>query len=140
MSRYVEFERWQHDYLLWQQQIAFWQHEIQRLVALLYLLEKSLPTQTLELDRHKERIAQHNAEICAQSRIMDTEDDGDVIQHHYRYRIKSMETRHQNIRCDHQRIRAMYERQFEAFRELATKLIIELEDVTLSSAAVGKIS
>lgn len=123
---------WQRDDLLWQQDIANWLHHTQRLVAILYLLEKALPEHSSQLDQHKSRIDDHNALLnhhrqklevtCRNSNVSES----DLKQHKKMHEV--MAKNHHKMQLEHDKLSKDYLSKMQQFGKLAERLHDELDD------------
>lgn len=126
-------QHWQDDDSRWQQEIYDWQHETQRLVALLYMMEKALPEHSLKLEQHKHRIDRHNQDLSHYYRglvSLNTLDDSNVSDISQQRKIHDrMEKSHSAMRKEHDKFSQEYQKKMSHFRDLAQRLIDELEAV-----------
>lgn len=124
-------EQWQHDDKDWQQEILDWEHETQRLVALLYMLEKALPEHSSSLERHKARIDKHNEDLTRYRCGLDKNCMPDCPSHieleKQKQLHKIMARNHQDMLHEHQRFSKEYNSKMRRFRELAERLLRELD-------------
>ncbi|MCX4188193.1 hypothetical protein [Methylophaga sp. OBS4] len=124
-------QQWQDDDLRWQQEMAEWQHETQRLVALLYMLEKALPEHSSKLEQHKLRITHHNEELARYRCGLDanclTTCPNHIDLKQQRKQHQLMAKRHQSMIREHEAFSKDYRNKMHKFRELAEKLLKELE-------------
>lgn len=124
---------WQDDDKHWQQEIYDWQHETQRLVALLYMMEKALPEHSLKLEKHKHRIDSHNEELTRYYRALETKSatsNSNVSDISQQRKIhERMDKSHSTMRREHNKFSQEYQQKMQRFRVLAQRLIDELEAV-----------
>lgn len=122
---------WQQDDKHWQQEISDWLHQTQRLVALLYMLEKSLPEHSSQLDQHKSRIDRHNEELRRYSHgVSENGYPGAAAMELQQYQQlhEIMQMNHKDMRLEHERFSKEYRNKMRQFRELAERLIQELDE------------
>jgi phosphoenolpyruvate carboxylase len=125
-----EILNWQRDDERWQQEISDWLHQTQRLVALLYMLEKVLPEHSSQLDQHKVRIDRHNEELShyrhglekVSQRLATTEFDQQQQLH------VIMGMNHHDMRREHEKFSKDYRNKMQQFRDLAQRLLNELDE------------
>ncbi len=124
-------EQWQQDDADWQQEIQFWQQETQRLVALLYMLEKTLPEHSSKLQLHKARIDRHNKDLtlyhCGLEKNCLPDCPSHISLEKQKQLHKIMEKNHQDMRREHAAFSKEYRKKMRRFRELAQQLMQELE-------------
>ena len=127
-----EIQNWQHDDMHWQQEISDWLHQTQRLVALLYMLEKVLPEHSSQLDQHKLRIDRHNEELTKYRRGMEASSrsghlaSSELNQQKQLHDIMAMN--HKDMRREHDSFSKDYRGQMRQFRDLAERLLNELDE------------
>ncbi|BDZ73015.1 hypothetical protein GCM10025856_07340 [Methylophaga marina] len=124
-------QKWQEDDQRWQEEIEHWQHSTQRMVALIYLLEKSLPEHSSSIEKHKKRIDEHNAEIvryeCGlDEHCLSTCPSHIELERHQKMHRK-MQLRHEEMKKEHDRFSRNYQKQMQRVRELAERLLNELD-------------
>ncbi len=127
-----EIQNWHYDDAHWQQEISDWLHQTQRLVALLYMLEKALPEHSSQLDLHKLRIDRHNEELTkyrhgieATRRSADLP-SGELNQQKQLHDIMAMN--HLDMRREHESFSKDYRGKMRQFRDLAERLLKELDE------------
>lgn len=133
-----ELQRWQQENHAWRDQHAFWLADVehwtkqtQRLVALLFKLEHTLPEHSARLDQHVAMINTHDAEIkryeyeLDPSCLKDCDSDiGSDEQRHFHQKLASL---HQVIQQQHVDLETQYKLQMQQFREIVQKLNEELD-------------
>lgn len=133
MKLRLDNAQWQQDHKRWQREIEDWRQETQRLVALVYLLEKTLPDHSSKLERHKGRIDKHNDELNSYRCGLETQclpacpsriETEKLKQLHYR-----VEHHHRDMRNEHESLSEAHHNKMRRFRELAERLICELEEL-----------
>ena len=121
---------WQKDETLWQQEIDDWEHATQRLVALVYLLEKTLPEHTSGLEKHKQRIEQHKQQLIQYECGLDEQCMTTCPSHIDLKEHKTMQKRmgqvHQDMSEAHQLFAKQYQQKMKRVRDLAERLLGEL--------------
>lgn len=123
-------QQWQRDDTRWREEIESWEREIQRMVALLYLLEKNLPDYSSSLEAHKARIDSHNKEILECGCGLDPRCPHDCPSHidmaANDINHTMLAQRHEMVAEDHARFRREYQLKMDKVRELARRLLGEL--------------
>ncbi|MCX4193271.1 hypothetical protein [Methylophaga sp. OBS1] len=124
-------DQWQQDDERWRQEIEDWQHETQRLVALLYMLEKALPEQSSKLDIHKARIDKHNEDLnryrCGLEKQCPPACPSHIDIEKNKRLHKMMALNHEDMQREHKTFSREYHKKMRRFRELAERLMNELQ-------------
>ena len=130
----ISNDEWQQDDQRWQQEIENWEHETQRLVAFLYMLEKALPEHSSRLDRHKARIDMHNEDLhryrCGLDKECMPECPSRIDLDKLKQLHHIMGCSHQEMAREHEAFAKDYRRKMRRFRDLAERLLSELEPFT----------
>lgn len=122
---------WLEEDQLWQKELSDLQYENQRLVALLYMLEKALPEQSTKLNIHKARIDKHNEDLTFYRSEMDQQcppDCTSVTELGKQNQLhKIMAHSHEQMKSEHESFSEDYLIKMQRFRELAARLMHEIE-------------
>lgn len=120
---------WQDEHDHWTKEIAFWQHQTQRLVALLYKLERSLPEHSSKLERHKDRIESYNEKLVRYECGLDEHCMPTCPSHipfdEQRRFHDELERLHAEVRDEHEQLRTTYLEEMKQFHTLVATLLKE---------------
>lgn len=126
-------KQWQQDNVHWQKEIRTWQHDTQRLVALLYMLEKTLPEQSSWLAQHKARIDKHNDDLTRYSSNLDKQylpDSTSPVELDKQQSLhKLMQQSHYKMRTVHESLHKEYLNKMQQVRDLAQRFIDEVGSI-----------
>jgi len=126
-----ENKHWHQDHALWIKETEQWQHETEKLVALLYLLERALPEKTSALTQHVTLIDEHEKQVTNYECGMDEQclpacptykTDEQQLQFH-----QSLSELHERVKQHHLSLKQNYSVEMEKFRNLAQQLLDECE-------------
>lgn len=111
------------------EEVKSWQHDAERLVALLYLLERALPEHTKALHDHAAVIEEHEKLVSSYECGTDPhcipscpsfKSELEQIQFH-----QHLSTLHEQVKQQHLQLKQMYNEEMEKFRTLAKKMLDE---------------
>jgi len=127
-----ENKHWHQEHLLWMKETKQWQHETEKLVALLYLLERALPEQSSALTQHVTLIDGHERQVTNYECGMDEH----CLPACPTYKTAEQQASfHQNLAELHERVKQhhlvlkqSYSAEMEKFRTLAKQLLDECEE------------
>lgn len=131
MNWHQAISDWQRDDECWQQDITDWLQQTQRLVALIYLLEKALPEHSSQLDQHRARIDKHNALLghfrqeVEETYPKENASERDLRQH--RKMHEKLAKNHSAMQREHNKLSKDYRSKMQQFTALAERLHEELE-------------
>lgn len=124
-----ENKHWHEDHLLWINEVKQWQHETRRLLALLYLLERSLPEHSSILNKHAALIQKHEQQINSYESGLDdlaNSSCSDFIieqqQQKFHHTISKL---HEKSQQDHLALKSTYSNEMDRFKSLVLKLLNE---------------
>ncbi len=124
-------DNWLEEDQCWQKELLDWQYENQRLVALLYMLEKALPERSTKLDIHKARIDKHNEDLSFYRCELDEHcvpDCTSITELEKQNQIhKIIAHSHEQMKSEHETFSEEYFIKMHRFRELAARLMHELD-------------
>lgn len=129
-----ENKQWQRDHALWSQEVRFWQHETERLVAMLYLIERAIPDHASLLDQHISMVDKHEQRIisyecCGIDRYcLETSPDYKTLKQQLCCHDELSKV-HEQMRLEHQKIKELYSTEMKRFRTLLLKLLEESESL-----------
>ncbi|MDH5357260.1 MAG: hypothetical protein OEY48_06285 [Gammaproteobacteria bacterium] len=127
-----ESKRWQDEHANWMKEIEHWQSVTQRLVALLYMLDRALPEHSTLMSKHISLIEQHED-------MMKCLECGEINNHCFPscpdFKTPEQQTKfhqkmvdlHQEVNQQHQSLKKTYVTEMEKFSALARKLFDESE-------------
>lgn len=125
-----ENKSWHQDHAAWVNEVEQWQHDTNRLVALLYQLERSLPEHTAMLVKHVSLIEQHEKLINTYEYV-----DADGGGLHSYAESKSLQQQaeshhklsclHDEVRQEHMVLKKNYTEEMKKFKLLLGKLLKE---------------
>lgn len=124
-----ENRHWHEDHALWKKETEIWQHEIEKLVALLYLLERALPEKSSLLKLHSTLIDEHEQQVTSYECGMDERCFADCptyksAEQQAQFHQKLAEL-HQQVKTQHLKLKQNYSAEMEKFRLLAQQLLDE---------------
>ena len=124
-----ENEHWHQDHLMWMTEIKQWQNEAERLVALLYLLERALPEHSVMMQKHTAMIADHEKQIRYYDDRMDEDylsssRDCEIAQGEIELH-QNLAKQHADIKQQHLKMKQMYLNEMEKFKSLIKNLLDE---------------
>lgn len=127
-----ENERWHQEHAMWVEEADHWQHETQRLVALLFLLDRAIPEHSTMLVKHVSLIEQHEQlikcyECGLDERCFSTCPDFKSSEEHVDIHQKLVDL-HAETKQEHQILKQRYTKEMERFRSLARDLLNESYD------------
>ncbi len=122
-------KQWHEDHALWIKETKLWQHDIERLLALLYLLERALPEHSLSLTRHTVLIDEHEQlvsryECGMDERCIPTCPAFKSLEEQTEFHQK-LSKLHVDAKRQHLDIKQRYAEEMEKFRVLAKQLFDE---------------
>jgi patatin-like phospholipase/acyl hydrolase len=131
MDWHQAISEWQRDDQCWQQDITDWLQHTQRLVALLYLLEKALPEHSSQLEQHRARLDKHNALLSRfRQEVEETYPKKSASERDLRQHTKMHEKlakNHFDMQREHDELSNDYRSKMQQFTSLAERLHQELE-------------
>lgn len=114
---------WHQDHQKWIEEVELWQHESDRLVALLYLLECALPEHSAQLNNHVEGIEQHEGYLQRYENGL-LEFNSLKKKQDYHQNLSNL---HEKMKQEHDRLKQTYVGEMEKFRSLLVKLLGECD-------------
>lgn len=122
-----ENERWHQEHAIWVDEAEHWQHETQRLVALLFLLDRAIPEHTAMLIKHVSLIEQHEQlvkcyECGLDERCFPTCRGFKSSDEHIDIHQKLVDL-HAETKQEHQMLKQLIDKEMERFRSLASELL-----------------
>lgn len=115
---------WHNEYLGWMQEAKQWQHETQRLLALLYLLERALPEHSSRLNKHAAFIADNEQQLSNYECEIDNPTCGTSQGHHAEIQQR-LSKLHQKAKQEHLELKHAYSKEMDSFKLLVLKLLKE---------------
>jgi len=124
-----ENKHWHQDHALWIKETEQWQHETERLVALLYLLERALPEHSSVLAQHAALIEQHERKMTNYERGMNenalaTSPDFTLSEQQTEFH-QGLAELHDLVKQHHLDLKQTYSGEMEKFRCLLRQLLDE---------------
>jgi len=124
-----ENKHWHQDHLMWMTEIKQWQNETERLVALLYLLERALPEHSAMMQKHTTVIADHEKQVCRYESSMEEDylpssPESQIVQKYSQLHQK-LANQHASAKQQHLKMKQMYLDEIEKFKSLIKKLLNE---------------
>ena len=122
-----ENERWHQEHAIWVDEAGHWQHETQRLVALLYMLDRAIPEHTAMLIKHVSLIEQHEQlvkcyECGLDERCFPTCPDFKSSEEHVDIHQKLVDL-HAETKQEHLLLKKLIDKEMARFRSLARELL-----------------
>ena len=128
---HLENEKWHQDHLVWNHEVEQWQHETQRLLALLYLLERALPEHSSTLNKHAALIASHEQQVnkyeCGADERCPPTCPNYISPEQQAEFHRTLSRLHEEAKQEHLALKHSYSAEMEKFRSLASKLLNECE-------------
>ncbi len=126
-----ENEQWHRDHELWAEEVKLWQHESERLVAMLYRIERAIPDHSSLLEQHKSLIEEHEQRVISYECGIDehcikTCPDYKTPEQQ-RHFHKDLSEVHEKTRRQHDKIKQLYSTEMKKFRALLLELLEESE-------------
>lgn len=124
-----ESKAWHEDHAMWMRETKQWQHETERLVALLYLLERALPERSSILEQHATLIENHEQQVSSYECGMDERcfpacPTFKSLQQQATFHQNLLEL-HVKAKQQHLNLKQLYSEELETFRELVKRLLDE---------------
>ena len=124
-----ENERWHQEHATWVGEAEHWQHETQRLVALLFMLDRAIPEHTAMLIKHVSLIEQHEQlvkcyECGLDERCFPTCPDFKSSKEHVDIHQKLVDL-HAETKQEHLLLKKLIDKEMARFRSLARELLNE---------------
>ena len=124
-----ENERWHQEHAIWVEEAEHWQHETQRLVALLFMLDRAIPEHTAMLIKHVALIERHEQlvtcyECGLDERCFPTCPDFKSSEEHVDIHQKLVDL-HAETKQEHQLLNQTIDKEMTRFRLLARELLNE---------------
>ncbi len=124
-----ENERWHQEHAIWVEEAEHWQHETQRLVALLFMLDRAIPEHTAMLIKHVALIERHEQlvtcyECGLDERCFPTCPDFKSSEEHVDIHQKLVDL-HAETKQEHQLLNQTIDKEMTRFRSLARELLNE---------------
>jgi heterodisulfide reductase subunit C len=126
-----ENKLWHQEHVSWMEEVEQWQHKTDRLIALLYMLDRALPEHSAMLKNHVSLIEQNEKLVACYecgieercfSSCPDFRSPSQYIVIH-----NKQKDLHTQVRQEHQLLKHMYAKEMKKFKQLAKK-ILEEED------------
>ncbi len=121
---------WHQDHAAWVKEVEQWQHESNRLVALLYQLERALPEHTgmlakhvLLIEQHEKLINSHGCSIAGDCHLHSCSELKSQQQQTECY--QNLSHLHDEARQEHVTLKKMYSEEMDKFKSLLRKLLKE---------------
>lgn len=119
-----ENKRWHEEHLAWLQETEQWQHETQRLLALLYLLERALPEHTSMLNKHAILIAENERQLSHYEYGFNQHTDAITQKQHIEFHQK-LSKLHEEAKQEHLKLQHTYSEEMNKFKLLVLELLKE---------------
>jgi len=128
-----ENELWHREHAVWAEEVNQWQHETERLVALMYRLERAIPDYPSLIEHHTKLIASHEQRVIAYECGLDehclkTCTDYKTPEQQQRFHRELSEL-HETTRLEHERLKQLYIKEMKNFRALLLDLLKQSESL-----------
>jgi len=124
-----ENRHWHEDHALWKKETEIWQQEMEKLVALLYLLERALPEHSSLLTLHSTLIDEHEQQVTSYECGMDERCfpgcptyKSPEQQDQFHQKLADL---HEQVKRQHLKLKQNYSAEMEKFRQLLQQLLDE---------------
>lgn len=122
-----ENAQWHRDHAVWAEEVRQWQHETERLVAMLYRVERAIPDHSSLLEKHNALIETHEQRVYSYECGLDehcirTCPDYKTPEQQEMFHKELLEV-HEQTRLEHEKIKRLYIDEMERFRTLLLDLL-----------------